>query len=68
MTAASYVCGTSDEPLRYETIGDALAETAARHGEREALVCVHQDLRMSWSELDAAVTELAASIVADAAR
>ena len=63
MTEASYVCGTSDEPLRYETIGDALAETAARHGEREALVCVHQDLRMSWSELDAAVTELAAAFL-----
>ncbi|MEE4298227.1 MAG: AMP-binding protein [Pseudomonadales bacterium] len=62
-TAQSYVCGTSNAPLRYETIGDALGTTAARYGEREALVVTHQDVRLSWAELDAAVTELAAAFL-----
>ena len=56
---AAYVCGTSEAPLRYQTIGEALAETAARHGEREALIVPHQQVRMSWAELDADATELA---------
>lgn len=56
---AAYVCGTSDAPLRYQTIGDALTETASLHGDREALVVPHQNIRMTWAALDAAVTELA---------
>lgn len=60
----AYVCGTSDAPLGYETIGDALAATAARHGEREALVVTHQGVRLSWAALDAAVTDLAAGFLA----
>ena len=56
---AAYVCGTSDAPLRYQTIGDALTETASLHGDREALVVPHQNVRMTWAALDAAVTELA---------
>ncbi|MCH2098753.1 MAG: AMP-binding protein, partial [Pseudomonadales bacterium] len=56
---AAYVCGTSDAPLRYQTIGDALTETATLHGDREALVVPHQNIRMTWAALDAAVTELA---------
>ena len=60
---ASYVSGTSDAPLRYQTIGDALTETAARFGDREALVVRHQDVRMTWAEFDAAVTELAAGFL-----
>ena len=39
----SYVCGTSDEPLRYETIGTALARTAETWPEGDALVVVHQN-------------------------
>ncbi|MEE2893275.1 MAG: AMP-binding protein [Pseudomonadota bacterium] len=56
---AAYVCGTSGAPLRYQTIGDALTETASLHGDREALVVPHQNIRMTWAALDAAVTELA---------
>ena len=59
----SFVCGASKQPLVYRTIGDALAETAARFGEREALVVRHQGLRKTWAELDAAVTGLAAGLL-----
>ncbi|HSG88091.1 MAG TPA: AMP-binding protein [Pseudomonadales bacterium] len=59
----SYVSGTSDQPLIYETIGAALAATARRHPDGEALVVRRQQLRMSWAELDAAVTELAAGFL-----
>jgi fatty-acyl-CoA synthase len=59
----SFVCGTSDVPLVYRTIGDALTATAARCAGREALVVRHQGLRMTWAELDAAVTRLAAGLL-----
>ncbi|WP_372013417.1 AMP-binding protein [Tistrella mobilis] len=59
----SYVCGTSDEPLRYETIGTALARTAETWPEGDALVVVHQNIRWSWAEFDRRVTELAAGMI-----
>ena len=61
---SSYVCGTSDVPLRYETIGRALEITAASYGGREALVVVHQGIRWTWSELSRQVDSLAAGFVA----
>lgn len=60
----SYVCGTSDVPLCYETIGTALANTAAAFPDGEALVVVHQNIRWSWAEFDARVTDLAAGLLA----
>lgn len=60
----SYVCGTSDVPLRYQTIGRALDETVVAHRNREALVVVHQDVRWTWSELAREVDALAAGFVA----
>ena len=55
----SYVCGTSLQPLRYQTIGAVLAETAQRFPDQEALVSCHQSLRMTYAELDQAVDRLA---------
>ncbi|MGR8918721.1 MAG: AMP-binding protein [Gammaproteobacteria bacterium] len=60
----SYVSGTSDEPLQFVTIGDALERAAAAHGRRDAVVMRHQDVRMSYVELNAAVDELAAGLLA----
>ena len=60
----SFVCGTGSEPLRYTTIGAALSETALRLPEHPALVVRHQSLRMSYGELDAASTALAAGLLA----
>jgi fatty-acyl-CoA synthase len=61
--SASYVCGTSDVPLLYMTIGTALDRTIASHGEREALVVCHQGVRWTWAELGARVDALAASFI-----
>ncbi|MEM9386343.1 MAG: AMP-binding protein [Pseudomonadota bacterium] len=62
--SSSYVCGTGPEPLRYQTIGMALRESAERWPTGEALVVCEQNVRMSYSELDTAVTRLAAALLA----
>ena len=58
----SYVSGLSDHPLCYETIGQALERITALHGDKEALVSCHQGIRLSYSELNAAVDKAAAGI------
>ena len=58
----SYVSGVSDRPLCYETIGQALERITALHGDKEALVSCHQGIRLSYSELNAAVDEAAAGL------
>ena len=60
----SYSHGTSSTPLLGQTIGDDLELTVARVGEREALVCPHQDVRLTYAELDAKVDELARALMA----
>src|SRR3954463_13018567 len=59
----SYASGTSTTPLLGETIGANLEATAARHGDREALVSVHQDVRYTYAQLDAAVDDLARGLL-----
>jgi fatty-acyl-CoA synthase len=61
---ASYASGTSDVPLLGETIADNLARTAARHGNRDAVVEVATGRRLSYTELDNAVDELARALLA----
>ena len=61
--AVSYVSGISHKPLIFQTIGNALAAAAARWGEHEALVVRHQDVRMTWEELDRTVTDYAAGLL-----
>jgi fatty-acyl-CoA synthase len=64
MTHLSYVNGTSDQPLLYQTIGAALREAARRWPEREALVVCQQNVRRTWAELDAEVDAIAAGLLA----
>jgi fatty-acyl-CoA synthase len=61
---SSYARGEETVALLEETIGANLERTASRHGDREALVSFHQDLRYTWSELDEAVDELARGLIA----
>ena len=61
---ASYVCGVSDTPLLFLTIGATLDRAAMLYPEREAIVVCHQGVRMSWAELKAAADELAAGLLA----
>ncbi|MFM9268948.1 AMP-binding protein [Halomonas elongata] len=60
----SYVSGTSDTPLKGQTIGDCFDETVARFPERDALICRHQDLRYSWRSLREAVDRAARALMA----
>jgi fatty-acyl-CoA synthase len=60
----SYVHGAHDVPLIGETIGSFLAGIAERYGDNEALVVPHQQVRWTYAELDARVTQLAAGLLA----
>src|SRR4051794_26589367 len=64
MPAPSYSHGISDVPLLGETIGANLERTVARFGDRDAVVSCHQDVRLSYAELDDAVNRLASGLIA----
>lgn len=63
-TSLSYVAGTSDIPLLYDTVGGCLSATATRYPDKTALICCHQNIRWSYSELNAEVDRLAAGFIA----
>src|SRR4051794_3455251 len=56
--ALSYTRG-ADVPLLEMTLSEALSRAAARFPDRDALVVCHQNVRLSWRELDAEVTRVA---------
>ena len=60
----SYVHGASATPLLGQTIGENLDRAVERWGERDALVCCHQDLRYTYAELGEAVDRLARALLA----
>jgi len=62
--SASRARGASKPPLLEQTIGQALADTAARHADREALVVPHQGVRWTWAELAKRADEVAAGLLA----
>jgi fatty-acyl-CoA synthase len=57
-TGFSYVCGPA-VPLLEMTISQALARTASRFPDREGLVVCHQQVRLTWRELDRETTRVA---------
>lgn len=61
--ALSYASGPSTVALLGETIGASFERTVARFGEREALVSCHQGLRFTYSELNAAVDDVARGLL-----
>ncbi len=63
-SAESYVCGVSDAPLIYQTIGEALDQAVERFGDRPALVVRHQNVRLTYAELRRAVDGVAAGLLA----
>ncbi|MDQ1698085.1 MAG: fatty-acyl-CoA synthase [Frankiaceae bacterium] len=61
--SVSYASGTSLTPLLGETIGANLARTAARFGDRDALVDCASGRRWTYAELDADVDTLALGLL-----
>jgi fatty-acyl-CoA synthase len=59
----SFVEGTGDAPLKYETIGRAFDETAQRFAQRDALIVPSQQVRWSYAELKRRVDLLAAGLL-----
>ncbi len=60
----SYVCGTSDRPLIYQTIGDAFDQAVEQWADKEAVVVRHQDIRWSYRQFGEAVDAFAAGLLA----
>ena len=63
-TNTSYVCGTSDQPLIYQTIGDAFDQAVEQWPEKEAIVVSHQTIRWSYKQLGEAVDAFAGGLLA----
>lgn len=59
----SYVCGTGNTPLLYQTIGEAFDATATAHGHRDALIVRHQSVRWTYDKLAREVCQLAAGML-----
>ena len=60
----SHWAGPTEVALIEETIGQRLRAAASAAPDHEALVVRHQDVRLSYSELDARVDELARGLLA----
>ena len=54
----SYTRG-ADVPLLEMTLSEALSQAAARFPDRDALIVCHQQVRLTWSELDRETTRVA---------
>src|SRR5919199_2704687 len=59
----SYVHGASAVPLLGETIGQNLDRTAASFPDRDALVSVHQGVRLTYAQFQEAVEEVARGLL-----
>ncbi|KAB2697938.1 AMP-binding protein [Ochrobactrum sp. Kaboul] len=64
MQQASYVHGASDRLLIGDTIGNHLDRIAEQHPDRPAVVVRHQNIRLTYAELNARVDALAAGFLA----
>ena len=64
MSELSYAHGTSELPLRGQTIGQMWDEAVAAHGADDALVSCHQQIRWSYAELDERVERCARALLA----
>jgi len=58
----SYVHGVSNQPLIGETVSGLFDRIAAEHGDNEALIVTHQQIRWTYRELKGHVDRLAAGL------
>jgi fatty-acyl-CoA synthase len=61
---ASYASGTSATPLLGETIGASLERIAAKFGDRDALISVHQNRRYTYGQFNDEVNRVARGLLA----
>lgn len=59
----SYDHGTVETPLLYMTIGECLQRSVEKFPEREALVSLHQGVRLTYSQFDALADHLAKGLL-----
>ena len=59
----SWVTGDASQPLLNMTIGDHFRGVVASHGDREALVVVDQQLRLTYAQLGDQVDMVAAALL-----
>src|SRR5690242_3988374 len=60
----SYLVGTSSTELLGETIGRNLDRTTAQFPDRDAIVSVHQGIRLTYAAFDAAIEHAARGLMA----
>ena len=59
----SHVIGADNPPLLEQTIGQALSRAAVDYADHEALVSVHQAIRLTYAELDRQAESVAAGLL-----
>lgn len=59
----SYTSGTSDTPLLGLTIGDMFDETATQYPDSPALISLHQNIRLTYRELQEQVNQCARALL-----
>jgi fatty-acyl-CoA synthase len=64
VTPASYVCGSGDSPLLYQSIGDTLRQAVDCCSAEDAVVSCGQGIRLSYQELHDRSEALAAGLLA----
>ncbi|QTV05308.1 AMP-binding protein [Faecalibacter bovis] len=62
-TSLSYASGPSNDPLLGETIGENLRNTVAKHPQQEALVCIQQNYRATYTEFYSQTEEIAKALL-----
>ena len=60
----SYASGTSDKPLLGMTIGEAFDRTVSLHADREAIISIHQNMRLTYRQLSEQVNMAAKALMA----
>lgn len=59
----SYAYGTSSQPLLGMTIGEKFDQACTQYADQDAVVSVHQNVRLSYKELQAQVNAFACSLL-----
>ena len=59
----SYAYGTSSQPLLGMTIGEKFDQACQQYAERDAVVSLHQNVRLTYKELQAQVNAFACSLL-----